>query len=137
MSLCKYAIKTNEIIRCSIGEISVNEGDILTIKYKDDLDFTLDKAIEMVQLCRKIANGKKMRLIIHTGEFGNMPAETRDYLASKSHADHRIAVALIIKNLPHRIMAHFISLTRKKYYPSSIFSNEKDALEWLNLIYEK
>ncbi|MCC6601443.1 MAG: hypothetical protein IT223_12345 [Crocinitomicaceae bacterium] len=129
-----YDIKPDETIRCGIGEISVNNDGILIIRYAKDLDFVLDKAEEMVRISEKIANGNKMKVMIHTGMFGYMPEDTRKYLAKKSLANHRLAAALVIEWLSHRIMARFILFARKKYYPTSIFRNEKDALKWLKNI---
>lgn len=126
-----YKICPNEIINAEIGEIYINDDGILVIRYKNNLDFDIEKAKSAIQICENISNGKKMSVLIFTGEFGDMPDDTRKYLSGKSLANHRLAVALVIKSLAHRIMAFFIISIRKKYYPSMIFSNERDALTWL------
>lgn len=135
--LWPYKIDSNKIINTEIGDIYINDDGILIMRYKDNLDFNLEKAKSAINICEDISNGIKMPVLIHTGEFGDMPDDTRKYLASKALANHRLAVALVIKSLAHRIMAFFIISMRKKYYPSMIFSNEHDALIWLKSINEK
>lgn len=129
-----FSIPLGVEVKTALGIVTINEENILLIRYGQDLDFTLENAKALTKVCEEIANGNKVRVLVHTGQFGQMSSETRQYLAGEEIAKHRKAVALVIDNLAHRLMAHFIIAARKKYYPTKIFSNEKDAAEWLKEI---
>lgn len=132
-----YNLSPDEIVFTEIGEISVNRDGILIIRYYDNLDFTLDKAQSSMKKCDEIANNRKMSVIVVTGKDGVMSTETREYLCGEEVAKHRKAVALVINNLPHRIIAGFIMRVRKKHYPTEVFRSEEAALLWLrNRLYE-
>jgi hypothetical protein len=126
-----YSIMPDEIVSTDVGSVSISKDGVLVMRYTNDLDFTLDKAKSAIKVCEEIASGNKVLAMIVTGEHGVMSTETRQYLASEEVAEHRAAVALVISNLPHRLIANFIVRMRKSYYPSQVFGNEKDALAWL------
>lgn len=126
-----YNLCPDKIISTEIGEISITSDGILFIRYKDDLDFTLNKAQSVTRKCDEIANNRKMLVLVVTGRSGVMSTETREYLSGKEVAKHRKAVAIVINNLPHRIIAGFIIRVRKKFYPTEVFRNEETALLWL------
>lgn len=129
-----FSIHPGVEIKTALGIVTVNEENILVIRYAQDLDFTLENAKALTQTCEEITKGNKVLVIVHTGQFGQMSSETRQYLAGEEIAKHRKAVALVVDNLAHRLMAHFIIAARKKHYPTKIFSNENDAAEWLKKI---
>ena len=129
-----FSIPPGVEVKTALGIVTVNEENILLIRYGQDLDFTIENAKALTKVCEEITNGNKVLVIVHTGQFGQMSTETRQYLAGEEIAKHRKAVALVVDNLAHRLMAHFIIAARKKYYPTKIFSNEKDAAEWLKKI---
>lgn len=126
-----YKIIPNETISSEIGEISFNSDGILVVRYKNNLDFTLNKAKSFVKTCDEITNGNKVFTMIVTGEHGYMTTETREYLSGEEVAKHRKAVALVVDNLPHRIIAGFIVRVRQNYYPTQVFKKEENALLWL------
>ena len=121
----------NEVKHTDIGEVFLNADGILVMKYKNNLNFELEKAKDAIKVCEKIADDKKILVLIVTGEFGKMTGETRKYLASKAVAKHRKAVALVISNTLHRLAALSIIRMRNKYYPTHVFADESKAIEWL------
>lgn len=129
-----YSVLPDEIITTDIGDISVSHDRILIIRYADNIDFELEKAIVAIQTCEKIAAGNKMLTMVVTGNFGHMPEETRTYLASDEVAKHRKAAAIVVSNLGHRLIASFIVRSRSSSYTSKVFRNEKNAIGWLKLI---
>lgn len=124
-------IVKSEVFHTEIGDVFINDDGILVMRYKNKLDFELEKAKSAIKVCEEISGGKKMRVLIITGEYGTMPSETREYLASNAMAKHRKAVALIINNLFHRLVALFIMRMRNNDYPTQVFADESKAIEWL------
>lgn len=128
-----YELMPDSPVTIAIGEICFNKDGILIVRYNNNLDFTLDKAKQVIRVCEKITKGKKVYTMVVTGEHGFMDTKTREYLSGPEVARHRKAVALVVRNLPHRIVASFIIRLRKKYYPTRVFRNEECALQWLTL----
>lgn len=133
-SVLSFSISPGEEIKTQLATVTVNEADILIVRYGQDLDFSLKNARDLIKICEDVSKGNKVRVLVHTGKFGQMESATREYLSSEEVAKHRKAVALVIDNLPHRIIAHYIISMRKKYYPSKVFRSEFEAIKWLRTI---
>lgn len=131
MNNWKYNIAPNEIITTGIGKIFFTDEGILVMEYANNLDFTLDLAQKAISICEEITNGKKAPVLIMTGDLGSMDNDTRKFLSSQRLENHRSAAAIVINNLPHRIIANFIIRIRHNYYPSKIFKCRKEGLKWL------
>ncbi len=126
-----YKLKPMEVLQTDAAQIYFTKDEILVIEYKHNIDFSLDMAKKLIELCTDVANGNKVLTMVITGTGGKMHPETLDYLSGQEVSMHRIAVALIITSLPHRIVANFIVHLRKKYYPTKLFNNTADATQWL------
>ncbi len=131
-----YNITPNKVISTEIGDIFIDENGVLVMRYTSDLDFGLEMAKSAIKICEDIVGDHKVPVMVITGEFGSMSTETREYLSGKEVAKHRKAVALVVNNLSHRLIAQFIIKMRNKYYPTQVFKNEEEALIWLNKINE-
>lgn len=129
-----YQISVDEKYTTEVGDIHLNSDGIVVVEYIDNLEFELSKAKMMVKLCEKIADGKKVRVLIITGKHGYMPGETRKYLATKEVGNHREAVALVINNLPHRLVANFVIKKRGDDYISKVFGDADNAMSWLKTL---
>jgi len=124
-------ITKNKIFRTDIGDVFVNDDGILVLKLINNLDFKLEKAKSAFKICEEITEGKKVLVLVINGEIRSIPSETREYLSGRDAAKHRRAVALVITNLLHRLVALYIMRIRNKYYPTQIFTDESKAIEWL------
>ncbi|MCX6296006.1 MAG: hypothetical protein NTX97_08065 [Bacteroidetes bacterium] len=131
LKIWPYKIKPNEVIVTDIGNVFINENGILVMKYINDLDFVIEKARAAIKVCEDIVGDNKVSVMVVTGEFGNMSTETREYLSGKEIAKHRKAVALVVNNLSHRLISQFIIKLRNNFYPTQVFKNEEDTLNWL------
>jgi hypothetical protein len=127
-------IQPHREIVTDIGTVQINKNGILIMRYTPYLDFTLEKAKSAIEVCEQLTNGCKMLVLVVTGEFGEMSTEVRDYLSGKDVAKHRKAVALVISDLSHRLMAQLIINMRKNYYPTKVFRNEITAEKWLRTL---
>lgn len=127
----KYNTLPGEEVDCVAAKLYFNEDGVLIIEYKINIEFSLDKAKEMICISESMTNSNKVPVMVITGRYGEMHSDTLTFLASNEPARHRKATALIIGNLPHRLMAGFILRKREKYYPTKIFGKREAALTWL------
>lgn len=66
------------------------------------------------------------------GEFSTFSKEAREYSANPANEIVANAIAYIIDNLGHRVVINFFVKINKPIKPIKTFSNEEDAINWLN-----
>jgi hypothetical protein len=90
--------------------------------------------IQVDKLVADIVQGQKFVLLLNFKDrFGTMSQEAQIYFAEKvSTADQIIANAIIINNLPMRMLVNFYLRFKRPIYPSKSFSTLEEAKTWLN-----
>jgi hypothetical protein len=71
-------------------------------------------------------------VLVVTGRYGSVNKEARE--TEMFNLNNHSAIAIIVHGLPQRIFAKFYFTFKNRYekIPHKLFSNEKDALKWLN-----
>lgn len=80
---------------------------------------------------RKLVDGKPYLIYSVTESFASITPEARLFGTQKEVIDERLALAIVVKTLTHRIIGNFFIQLHKKHTPAKLFSNEKDAVKWL------
>lgn len=90
--------------------------------------FDLAEAIRQREISNEISGGKPYKLLIDTRSSNSVPdKETLEFASSESH---KIAEAIIVDDLPMRILAKFY-VRLNKLNIVKIFSTEEEAIDWL------
>jgi len=111
-----------ELIAPNIVFISVKEDIILEAE-----DITTIKAYNL-----KITQGKNYAVIVDGSHFSSISEEARKLMVHDSIEKNRIAIAIIIRSLPQRIVGGFYISVNKPSVPTKFCSNKEEALEWIN-----
>jgi len=112
---------------------------IIEIDYLTDNNFELEDAIEANNAYYNISKGKPFVSLIDTSnKYGNITNEARLHYANDLKTKSiRLAEAIVLNNLPARIIATFYIRYNKPSNPVKIFSKREDAINWLHEIYNK
>jgi hypothetical protein len=107
------------------------ENDILYISFKKDVIVELDHINEIIDIRKEIQQGEKTLTIVNSGKLWRVEKEARKKAASDEMIQHNIALALIAKSLPLRIISNFYINVDKPNVPTKMFNSEKEAIAWL------
>jgi hypothetical protein len=115
------------------------DDKIIEIDYISDNNFELEDAIEANNAYFKISKQKPfVSLIDARNKYGNITNEARmHYVYDEKTKSIRLAEAIVLNNLPARIIAKFYIRHNKPLNPVKIFTKREEAINWLHHIYNK
>ena len=121
----------NKTIETKIASLSLGEGGILklTIDYKNDL--TIHDVKELIAAKITITREERVAVLVNSINYKIPSRETRIYIAGEGVARMVKAMAFLITNPVTRIGANFFMKINKPRFPFKIFTDEKEAIEWL------
>lgn len=117
------------------------EKDIYKIIYSDQFKVELEHVIEMDEHFMEMTEKKPVYIITDLqGRFFSITNEAQKYIATDAYSIKLSllkACAVVLDNLPNRLIAKFFQKFFKPDYPMKIFKNETEARKWLNELKEK
>lgn len=123
----------NEIksITTKLATISLVNGIIEFRFIKDEYEVGLNDIKEFQDAIAKITSSK-IPILVVAGRYGSVNKEARE-TEMFNHNNHS-AIGIIVHGLPQRLFAKFYFAFKNRYekIPHKLFSNEKDAKNWLN-----
>lgn len=109
---------------------------IICLEFKDGVDFELEDAEETDKAYYELCEGKPFCSLIDARVYGSISSEARAFFAHDDLVkDIRIAEAFVITSLGIRMLAKFYIQFNRPDNPVKIFSNTKDATNWLEEMY--
>lgn len=109
---------------------------IICLEFKDGVDFELEDAVATDRVCYELCEGKPFCSLIDARVYGSISSEARAFFAhDELIKDIRIAEAFVITSLGIRMLAKFYIQFNRPENPVKIFSNSKDAISWLEDMY--
>lgn len=106
------------------------EENILYAVYTKNLDLTINVAKQCVSERIAFSEGVSRVCIFDVTGVKSVTKEAREYLASEG-AMYIKAGALLIKSALTRMLGNIFLLINKPYVPTKLFTDIKDAKEWL------
>jgi hypothetical protein len=92
----------------------------------------LETAIANVAAGIEVAGGQKRPLLLDISQVKSMNKQARDYYANSDKRDGaELAIALLVKSALGRVIGNFFVGLNKSSLPTRLFTNEKEALDWL------
>ena len=105
----------------NIIKIVVHEGAVFDV---NDMD-------EVIQARKKMVGDEQYSILTVPEKFSSITAEGRNYASKQEHIKNRVALAIVVHNLAHRIMGNFFIKFHQPNVPARLFTSEKKAMEWL------
>ncbi len=104
--------------------------DLLLLVIFTDQVLTVDESNEIAKWMKQHTTSKYKVLTVPQLNADIEP-EVRNYLVQPQRAERVSADALVINNLPHRLLADFYLKFNRPDIPTRFFSSEEEAREWL------
>lgn len=99
-----------------------------TYKKMDEVNLEIAKIGAKVRI--EYSNNVSYPCLFDIRLLGSMTKEARDYLADKGN-ELVIASALLVESTIIRVIANFFITVNKPKNPTRIFTNENEAIKWL------
>ncbi len=113
--------------------ISFDSNNVLLVKFKDEVEVGLEEMIELVDVSLKLVAGTPFYLLVDARNIlGNMDHGERDYITShQEYSDLNIAQAIIVNNMPIKILANFYTKFYPQANPVKVFGELDRGRDWL------
>ena len=96
-------------------------------------DETIEKARELIETIKKITENKTSPLLVDMRQQKSISREARQFYSRKETMDTVTALALIVGSPISKVMANFYLGLNKPPYPTRLFTNEDEAIDWLKV----
>ncbi|MCW3077107.1 MAG: hypothetical protein JWO32_1716 [Bacteroidetes bacterium] len=118
-----------EVVTTRTAKIFQITDEILKVEVKEFSNTDEADAKENHEACKKLANGRKMAILIDSRTVTTATPEAREYSASDVVSEFVIARAILTDTLAVKLLGDFYA--RKPKSPTRLFKEEKEAMEWL------
>lgn len=114
----------------------IQPSNYISLTIKKDVELTLEDAIEINQLAYETINGQPFVIVIISNQISSdISNDAMEYFATdKKIVDLRLAQALVVKSLAHRLIASLYMSLQKRSAPIKVFKEEELAKDWLTNI---
>ncbi|MCB0644877.1 MAG: STAS/SEC14 domain-containing protein [Phaeodactylibacter sp.] len=111
--------------------INVLDIGIIEVKVEETCFLTQQEVEKGLDILKEICAHQKYPLLVDLNRLHGIPHATRVFAIQETK--HLFEAAAIISNSPiARLLAcFFVAFSRSNPYPTRIFTNHKDALDWL------
>ena len=109
-------------------------SQVVEIEYNDNTTITLENAILDYHLFDKFVKNQRVKKLIISGANTKITEEAKHYISKENQkrANKIIAEAIVVKSNTQKIIANCYFKLIKLYYPTKVFTDKNDALNWLN-----
>jgi hypothetical protein len=122
-------------LETSIAEMWIDEDGIMHIKIKKGVHFTLENTKSYYQDTEKLADGKKVLVLLDATEEYTIAEDASVYMNSEEANRNRIAVAFVTRSLANQLLFNFVNGFNKDKRPRRMFSDREKALKWLKTFF--
>ena len=120
--------------RTTVTSIS---GNTLTAEMFDNVEIDVDDVNENYAAAVKLTHGEKYLSLVLAAPFSSITKEAREIANKEFMYKNTIAQAIVVKSLSNRLMGNFLVKIYKPFCPLKLFKNKKDAIVWLNEMWDK
>lgn len=94
-------------------------------------EVTLADIAQIRRLAGKLVNFKRAAVLADPRHFTSFSKEIRDFYARKEASRIISAMAILVTDLPTRLIGNFFIKIHQPHYPAKIFTSETEAAKWL------
>jgi hypothetical protein len=118
-------------ITAHFGTVTLIEPSIIKVKVHEGIVFDVKETHEIRSLNLELTNGKPYCLLLDYTKYFTITPEAKQLAASEEFSKYRIAFAAVVGSLAAKLSGNFFIKFNLPATPTRLFTNEKDALEWL------
>lgn len=120
-----------DVIETRTGRVTMDDSGIVRAEVNPKSNQSIIDAKENVASVIKIANGRKVPLLVDLRGIRHMNRDARMYYSGEETKKIAIAVALLVTSPISKIVGNFFLGPNKARYPMKLFTSEDEARNWL------
>lgn len=113
------------------ARISLRSDGIGSVVFRQHSEILVKDQEEMNELIQELTRGRKTPFLYQAEESVSISKEAREYGRRLSGLNPVSAAGVLARSLPYKLIADFYYKFYKPAIPYKVFSNEKEAVEWL------
>jgi hypothetical protein len=121
-----------DIIKLEKSEVFLRLDDIVQINFHDNCEVDKKDCEDIISAYDQLLQNKKYPLLHFLGSYTTFTKNTREFSVTERGTQYSAAEAYIYSSLAHKILANFYIKINKPPVPTKFFTNEKEAVAWLN-----
>lgn len=111
--------------------IILDSSGVVKCYVHKDYFLELDDAKENLEVVKRFGNGKLIPVLVDIKESKGGSKECRAYFASEEAGKIQSACALLVSSPLSRLIGNFFIGLNKTKFPTKLFTNESEAMDWL------
>lgn len=119
-------------IELAHSKLILRNDQIVQFHLEDNFYFILKESLEMNEALIKITKSVTHKIIVIAGDLSLNDSDSRNFLSTKKATDSILAMVLVTKSLPQKLIANFIIRFQKPLVPTRTFSKLEEAEKWLS-----
>ena len=120
----------SEVVETRTTKFWLRDDGIVHAVDNGKFQVTLADAKENVAAALKVANGRRLPILIDITSVRSVTREARLYYRDEAGV-HTTAAALLIGSTISRVIANFVIGLDRPVVPARIFTSETEAIQWL------
>lgn len=112
--------------------LSLRSDGILNIHMKPHKVLSQKDGEDIVNGLADMGNGQKFLLLFTAGEDTSVSTEARYYASTPEANKYTIASAFVVRSIAQKLLGNAYVTFNKPITPTRIFTDENEALKWLN-----
>ena len=121
----------NKTVETRTEEITLRDDGIVYCVAKQGIILTLKDAKENILAISKLANGKKVPVLVDIRGATEATKEARKYFSNDEVAEVQSAVAMLVDSGFSKLLGNFFIGLNRPLFPIRLFMKEQEALRWL------
>lgn len=122
--------ETNKVVLAYM-EIERLSDDIVRFKLTRDIYLTIEMAMEMVEVCKKLCPDRIYKSLKIVNYKMQLQEEVVDFLASDSRKNMISMEAVVVNSVTLKLFGNFYLKIKRPVIKTRVFDNETNALKWL------
>ena len=109
-------------------------NNLVYVLLKDNCNLDVPLQMRLLDYYREITNNTLMPFLFLVGDNVTITKEARDNAVKIEDESMLAASAVVVDNLPYKLIANFYLKFNKPKRPYKVFSKEEEAVAWLQTL---
>lgn len=104
---------------------------IMLLEVDDDSVFESEHIIRIYDHVNSVRAGRTFKVLLDLKKGTLLGDQVHHTAADPKYLDYTDAIAIVVRNLAHRIIGNFYLKLRPTHIPTQLFREREAAIEWL------
>lgn len=126
--------ETRPILKTTSTRVHFEAPNLVVLVIKSGEMLTVEESKVIAQWALSLTDGAKFKLLTIPEEHATVDSDVREFLGSDNRQERVLADAMVINNLPHKLLADFYVRFNRPKIPTRFFETEAEAREWIEAL---